>query len=146
MSYRPKYFALNEVVHPGAIQALGDRAWTLMDERILRGADWLRELFGPCTINGKFGGKGFTESGLRDPFTKTGAPFSQHKFGRALDLKFHKVTCKEVYDYIIRNPGQARENGITTVEDIAFTGTWLHIDCRLLPESFPENGVLVVKP
>jgi hypothetical protein len=117
-----------------------------MDERILRGADWLRELFGPCTINGKFGGKGFTESGLRDPFTKTGAPFSQHKFGRALDLKFHKVTCKEVYDYIIRNPGQARENGITTVEDIAFTGTWLHIDCRLLPESFPENGVLVVKP
>jgi hypothetical protein len=146
MSYRPKYFALNEVVHPGAIQALGERAWTLMDERILRGADWLRELFGPCTINGKFGGKGFTESGLRDPFTKTGAPFSQHKFGRALDLKFHKVTCKEVYDYIIRNPGQARENGITTVEDIAFTGTWLHIDCRLLPESFPENGVLVVKP
>jgi hypothetical protein len=137
MSYRPKYFALNEVVHPGAIQALGERAWTLMDERILRGADWLRELFGPCTINGKFGGKGFTESGLRDPFTKTGAPFSQHKFGRALDLKFHKVTCKEVYDYIIRNPGQARENGITTVEDIAFTGTWLHIDCRLLPESFP---------
>jgi hypothetical protein len=146
MSYRPKYFALNEVVHPGAIQALGDRAWTLMDERILRGADWLRELFGPCTINGKFGGKGFTESGLRDPFTATGAKFSQHKFGRALDLKFHNVTCKEVYDYIIRNPGDARENGITTVEDIAFTGTWLHIDCRLLPESFPENGVLVVKP
>jgi hypothetical protein len=146
MSYRPKYFALNEVVHPGAIQALGERAWTLMDERILRGADWLRELFGPCTINGKFGGKGFTESGLRDPFTATGAKFSQHKFGRALDLKFHNVTCKEVYDYIIRNPGQARENGITTVEDIAFTGTWLHIDCRLLPESFPENGVLVVKP
>jgi hypothetical protein len=146
MSYRPKYFALNEVVHPGAIQALGERAWTLMDERILRGADWLREMFGPCTINGKFGGKGFTESGLRDPFTKTGAKFSQHKFGRALDLKFHKVTCKEVYEYIIRNPGQARENGITTVEDIAFTGTWLHIDCRLLPESFPDNGVLVVKP
>jgi hypothetical protein len=146
MSYRPKYFALNEVVHPGAIQALGERAWTLMDERILRGADWLREMFGPCTINGKFGGKGFTESGLRDPFTTTGAKFSQHKFGRALDLKFHKVTCKEVYEYIIRNSGQARENGITTVEDIAFTGTWLHIDCRLLPESFPDNGILVVKP
>ncbi len=146
MSYRPKYFQLHEVVHPKAIQALGDRAWTLMDERILRGADWLRELFGPCTINGKFGGKSFTESGLREFSTGTGAPFSQHKFGRALDLKFHKVTCKEVYDYIIRNPGQARENGITTVEDIAFTGTWLHIDCRLLPESFPENGVLVVKP
>jgi hypothetical protein len=146
MSYRPKYFALNEVVYPGAIQARGEQAWQLMDERILRGADWLREKFGPCTINGKFNGKGFSESGLRDPFTTTGSKFSQHKFGRALDLKFHKVTCKEVYDYIIRNPGEARDNGITTVEDINYTGSWLHCDCRLLPESFPDNGILVVKP
>jgi hypothetical protein len=146
MSYRPKYFALNEVVYPGAIQARGEQAWQLMDDRILRGADWLREKFGPCVINGKFGGKGFTESGLRDPFTKTGAKFSQHKFGRALDLKFMKVTCTEVYDYIIRNPTEARANGITTVEDIRDTkGQWLHVDCRLLPESFPINGILVVR-
>jgi len=146
MSYRPKYFALNEVVYPGAIQARGEKAWELMDDRILRGADWLREKFGPCVINGKFGGKGFTESGLRDPFTKIGAPFSQHKFGRALDLKFLKVSVTEVYDYIIRNPGEARANGITTVEDIRDTkGQWLHIDCRLLPETFPINGVLVVR-
>jgi hypothetical protein len=146
MSYRPKYFALNEVVHPGAIQARGEKAWELMDDRILRGADWLREKFGPCVINGKFGGKGFTESGLRDPFTTTGAKFSQHKFGRALDLKFLKVTCTEVYDYIIRNPTEARANGITTVEDIRDTkGQWVHVDCRLLPETFPINGILVVR-
>ena len=146
MSYRPKYFALNEVVYPGAIQARGEKAWELMDDRILRGADWLREKFGPCVINGKFGGKGFTESGLRDPFTTTGAKFSQHKFGRALDLKFLKVSVKEVYEYIVRNPTEARENGITCVEDISFTPTWLHIDARALPESFPDNGILVVKP
>jgi hypothetical protein len=146
MSYRPKYFALNEVVYPGAIQARGEKAWELMDDRILRGADWLREKFGPCVINGKFGGKGFTESGLRDPFTTTGAKFSQHKFGRALDLKFLKVSVTEVYDYIIRNPTEARANGITTVEDIRDTkGQWLHIDCRLLPETFPINGILVVR-
>jgi hypothetical protein len=146
MSYRPKYFQLHEVVYPGAIQARGEQAWQLMDERILRGADWLREKFGPCVINGKFGGKGFTESGLRDPFTTVGAKWSQHKFGRALDLKFSKVNVKEVYDYIIRNPGEARENGITTVENINATPTWLHVDCRLLPESFPDNGILVVNP
>jgi hypothetical protein len=146
MSYRPKYFQLHEVVYPGAIQARGEKAWELMDERILRGADWLREKFGPCVINGKLGGKSFTESGLRDPFTATGAKFSQHKFGRALDLKFVKVTAKEAYDYIIRNPGEARENGITTVEDINFTGGWLHIDVRNLPPSYPNNGILVVKP
>jgi hypothetical protein len=146
MSYRPKYFQLHEVVYPGAIQARGEKAWELMDERILRGADWLREKFGPCVINGKLGGKSFTESGLRDPFTATGAKFSQHKFGRAVDLKFVRVTAKEVYDYILKNQPEARENGITTVEDIAHTPTWCHIDCRLLPESFPANGILVVKP
>ena len=88
MSYRPKYFALNELVPPDVIASRGEQAWQLMDDRILRGADWLREKFGPCVINGKFGGKGFTESGLRSPFTTTGAKWSQHKFGRAVDLKF----------------------------------------------------------
>jgi len=146
MSYHPKYFALNEVIPPAIIAERGERAWSLMDDRILQGADWLRETFGPAVINGKYGGKVFTESGLRDPFTTTGAKWSQHKFGRALDLKFTKVTCKEVYDYIIRNQAEARANGITTVEDIAFTGNWLHIDARKLPETFPDNGILVVKP
>jgi hypothetical protein len=146
MSYRPKYFALNELVPPDVIQARGEQAWQLMDERILRGADWLREKFGPCVINGKFGGKGFSESGLRSPFTTTGAKWSQHKFGRAVDLKFLKVNVKEVYDYILANQPEARANGITCVENIIDTkGQWLHIDCRLLPETFPANGILVVR-
>jgi hypothetical protein len=146
MSYRPKYFALNELVPPDVIASRGEQAWQLMDERILRGADWLREKFGPCVINGKFGGKGFTESGLRNPLTTTGARWSQHKFGRAVDLKFLKVNVKEVYDYILANQPEARANGITTVENIIDTkGQWLHIDCRLLPETFPTNGILVVR-
>ena len=146
MSYHPKYFALNEVIPADIIAERGERAWSLMDDRILMGADWLRGIFGPCVINGKYGGKVFTESGLRNPLTATGAKYSQHKFGRALDLKFTKVTAKEVYEYIIRNPSEARANGITTVEDIAFSPTWCHIDCRKLPETFPDNGILVVKP
>jgi hypothetical protein len=146
MSYRPKYFAINELVPPNVLAERGERAWAFMDDRILRGADWLREKFGPAVINGRFGGKVFTESGLRDPFTTTGAKWSQHKFGRALDLKFTRVTVQEVYDYIIRNPKEARENGITTIEDIAFTPTWLHIDCRAVPEGTPDNGIVVVKP
>ena len=146
MSYRPKYFQLHEVVPASVIQARGEKAWELMDERILRGADWLRVKFGPCVANGKYGGKVFTESGLRNPMTTTGAKYSQHKFGRALDLKFLNVSVKEVYDYILANQPEARANGITTVENIAFTGTWLHIDCRLLPENFPSNGIRIVNP
>ena len=146
MSYRPKHFALNELVPPDVIQARGEQAWQLMDERILRGADWLREKFGPCVINGKFNGKGFSESGLRNPLTTTGARWSQHKFGRAVDMKFLKVNVKEVYDYILANQPEARANGITCVENINATPSWLHADCRLLPETFPSNGILVVNP
>ena len=145
MSYHPKYFALNEVIPPTIIAERGERAWSLMDDRILQGADWLRETFGPAVINGKYGGKVFTESGLRDPFTTTGAKWSQHKFGRALDLKFTKVSVKEVYDYILANQPEARSHGITCIEDIRDTPTWLHIDCRKLPETYPTNGVLVVR-
>lgn len=146
MSYRPKYFQIHELVYPEAIQALGERAWILMDDRILRAADWLREEFGSCVVNGKIGDKRFTESGLRHPNTGTGAPWSQHKFGRALDLKFLKVPNKTVYEFIMGNQVLARQNGITTVEDISFTTGWLHIDCRALPPTFPSNGILVVKP
>lgn len=146
MSYRPKYFQLNEVVPAEVIAERGEQAWALMDERVLRGADWLRELFGACVINGKYNGRTFIESGLRHPLTATGARYSQHKFGRALDLKFIKVNVRDVYAYILNNQPEARENGITCVENIAHTPTWLHIDCRLLPENYPENGVLVVNP
>jgi hypothetical protein len=146
VSYHPKHFALNEVIPAHIIAERGERAWALMDDRILMGADWLRGIFGPAVINGKYGGKVFTESGLRDPLTTTGAKWSQHKFGRALDLKFTRATAKEVYDYILANQPEARANGITCVEDIAFTPTWLHIDCRKLPETFPANGILIVRP
>lgn len=146
MSYHPKYFALNEVVPSEIIAQRGEQAWNLMDDRILMAADWLREKFGPAVINGKFGGKVFRESGLRDPFTTTGAKFSQHKFGRAVDMKFTKTSVKEVYDFILANQAEARANGITTLENIAFTPSWLHLDVRKLPDGYPADKVLVVNP
>lgn len=145
MSYRPKYFQLHEVVPASVIQARGEKGWELMDDRILMGADWLRQVHGSCVINGKIGDTVFRESGLRDPLTDTGAKFSQHKFGRALDLKFLKVDTKTVYNYILANQAEARRNGITTIEDIKDAPTWIHIDCRALPPDFPKDKVLVVR-
>ena len=146
MSYQSEFFQLHEVVPAWAIQARGEQAWQLMDDRILRAADWLRSKFGATVINGKIGDHKFTESGLRDPFTETGGKYSQHKFGRALDLKFLKTTPVEVYKFLMENQEEARRMGITTVEDISFTKTWLHIDCRALPKGFAPNKLLVVKP
>ena len=137
-----RHFTVKELVPPSVYQARGEASIELMDDRIIMGADWLRDLFGAITVNGMFGGKVFTESGLRDPFTTTGAKYSQHKFGRALDLKFHKTTPQAVYAFIMANQDEARKHGITTVEDIADTPTWLHISCQV----HRGNGIRVVKP
>lgn len=145
MSYKPKYFQLQEVVPASVIQARGEKGWELMDDRILMGGDWLREKHGSCVINGKIGDHVFKESGLRDPLTDTGAKFSQHKFGRALDLKFLKTDTKTVYNFILENQAEARRNGITTIEDIKDAPTWIHIDCRALPEGFPKDKIQVVR-
>lgn len=137
-----RHFTVKELVPPSVYQVRGEASIELMDDRIIMAADWLRELFGAICVNGTFRGMTFTESGLRDPFTTTGAKYSQHKFGRALDLKFYKTTPQIVYDFIMSNQDEARKHGITTVEDIAFTPTWLHCDSR----TYHGTGIRVVKP
>jgi len=76
MTYRPKHFTINELVDPWFItNCKEDACWDMLDENALRAIDALRERFGPLLINGR----GYTESGLRRPDTKTGAKFSMNK-------------------------------------------------------------------
>lgn len=82
MQYRCCYFTIKELVNPTLLQQIGEAvAWTLFDENILRSADALREKYGAITINAN----GLTDCGLRDPQSTTGAKYSMHKIGRALD-------------------------------------------------------------
>jgi hypothetical protein len=133
---RPKYFTINELADPAIIAKHGEEAtWAMLDTQILIAADYLREKFGPISINGMYRGVRFTESGLRRSDTTTGAKFSQHKLGKALDLKFHNVDELVVYEWIMNNQAEAYRMGIRRVEDIAFTGRagsggWLHIDSK----------------
>lgn len=147
MSYRPTYFNLRELVDPNIFAARGNDCWQLLDPNILRAADWLRGIFGPITVNNSYLGGSYSESGLRRWDTTTGAKFSQHKFGRALDLKFRApVTPLQVYNHILANQAEARKHGITTVEDISKTPTWLHIDCRNWADLDVPGTVKVVRP
>jgi len=71
----------------------------------------------------------FINSGFRSPLCDVGAHFSQHKFGRAADLKLDGITPEEVRRDIIANFNLYREKtAITTIE--AQTPTWLHVDVR----------------
>lgn len=80
--YKCKYFTIRELVNPALLKQIGENiAWTIFDEILLRSADLIREKYGPMTINTA----NLTDCGLRDPQSKTGAKYSMHKIGRALD-------------------------------------------------------------
>jgi hypothetical protein len=148
---RPQHFTIHELADPSIIKEVGEEAtWGQLDPQLFPALDWLREVFGPISINGMYRGVRFTESGLRRKDTKTGAKFSQHKAGRGYDLKIHNVDEGEVYKFIMANQDEAYRKGIRRVEDIAFTGRvggggWLHIDCKNTGAAM-VNRIQVVKP
>jgi len=139
-------FSLDEFVAPEIYRRFqGNSVWFLNPALILI-AQSLRDRFGPIVINnwckgGKYDAETFinleesekqyfyTESGLRCHCSTTGAEFSQHKFGNAIDLKFKNVTPEQVRKHIIENYGSIyRSIGVSAIE--AKTDSWLHIDCR----------------
>jgi len=124
--YKCKHFKIYELVDPTTYKNRGQRAWELLDERILIAIDKLREEFGSITINDwKWGGK-FKWSGYRSPACKIGAKLSQHRFGRGMDLKFKHFTPQQIRKAMRESPSYFEE--ITCVENK--TATWVHIDCR----------------
>ena len=139
---RPKYFKIHELADPSIIAEVGeDATWAMLNPKLFAALDWLRETFGPLLINGR----SYKESGLRRKDTKTGSPRSAHKTGQAYDIKplAKGVTVQAMYSFILANETEAMRHGITEVEDIRFTPTWLHISCR--PHTL-GNKIRVVKP
>ena len=147
MTYRPKHFKLAELVDPYFLTMPEDEVWAMIDDNALWAIDLLRERFGPLRINGN----GYTESGLRRPDTKTGAKMSQHKMGKAFDLKpLQKgVTVRMMYDWIIANQPKAYAMGIRRVEDYAYTSRgsvpWLHLDSKDTGKEW-VGKIQIVKP
>ena len=139
---RPKYFTIHELADPSIIKDLGeDATWGQLDPQLFPALDWLRETFGPLRINGG----GYKESGLRRKDTKTGSPRSAHKAGQAYDLKpmSKEVSVNQIYRYILANESEAMRHGITELENIIDTPTWLHISCR--PHTL-GNRIRIVRP
>lgn len=86
--YKCKYFVLKELVHPDVLKRVPESTlWMLFDDRVLKCADMIREKYGPCTINAS----GLVDCGLRDFESKTGAKYSAHVFGRALDMHIRSI-------------------------------------------------------
>jgi hypothetical protein len=139
-TFRPKWFAIEELVGPDFYVKWGDRAWEWLRPELLITLDQMRDQFGSITINNWKTGGVFRESCLRDFKTDTGAGMSLHKFGCAADCKFKSITPIEVQSYILSRP--EKFPWLTTLEDAAITKTWLHVDVR----NHSQQRIWVVKP
>jgi hypothetical protein len=139
-TYRPKHFALVELVGPDIFKERGDRCWELLQPAALMTLDALRDKFGPITVNDWFAGGKYSESGLRQFDTTTGAKYGMHKYGGADDCKFKLVSPIEAFNYILAHPSEFPL--LTTMEDATQTVTWLHFDVR----NHGREGIWVVNP
>jgi len=126
--YKCDHFRIHELVPPTVYKERGQKAWELLDERILRAIDELRDTFGPITINNWYWGGKFKWSGLRTANCKIGAKYSQHRYGRAMDLKFKHATPKFIRASIRKDFPHWIDMGIHCVENK--TKTWVHVSCQ----------------
>lgn len=127
-----KNFILQEFVPKSVFNRFGANSMWFIDTRIIEVAQFFRDRYNlPITINDWYKGGKRTLSGFRPPTSKVGASLSQHKFGRAADLKWlnqNTITIDEIREDIRKNQRLFRDIGLTAVEE--GTDTWLHIDIR----------------
>lgn len=123
--YKCKYFKIHELVPPNVYEERGERAWYLLDNRMLMVIDRLREKFGLMTINNyEFGGVR-EWAGLRTSNSPYYSAYSQHSFGRAFDIIFKDTSTDRVRNHILANQEEFPEIG-----GIELGTSWLHIDGR----------------
>ena len=92
--YIPEYFEAHEFVDRATYEKYGDRSLMFMDDRILRVVDNLRYAFDvSIKINDWKWGGNYEWSGLRTKESPWFNPYSQHSFGRALDIKVSGMTA-----------------------------------------------------
>ena len=127
--YRCKHFDIKELVPEDMYLKYGDKCWLLFDERALMTIDAIREFVGvPAIINNWHNKGSYSQRGFRTDI-KTGAPLSQHRFGRAFDITFQTIKGVEGYNAlrqeIVKN--KAKFPYLRGLEDNI---NWLHIDTR----------------
>ena len=128
MTYIPEHFKIQELVSRDMFirnQHQPHKLWLLFDMYLLQEADRLRKRYGACYVNNWHNGGNLQGCGFREERKAT--DFSQHHFGRALDLHFVKVTAEEVRQELIKDCQQGRNEIIKGIE---LKVSWLHIDTR----------------
>lgn len=138
------FFDVREFVSPEVWRLFGPKAAMFVDKKTVAITNLLREVAGPIIINDwMFGGK-FVASGFRERKQRVGGEYSQHRLGKASDNKSKRYTPAQMLELILKNPLPFYEAGLTRIEDLDFTPTWLHLDCADV--EIEPGAFLIVKP
>lgn len=132
----PDNFRIEEFVHPEIIRIRGlEAAIEHVTPFQLTYAHLLRTKSGvPITLNNWIFGGDYVSRGTRPPWIKPrgGGSLSQHYKALALDASSNQLNTKGFYEVIMDNFDEFYKIGLTAIEDIKVTKTWLHGDGRLL--------------
>ena len=139
-------FELHEFINPTTYNKFGVNSLRYIRPEIIAIAQLFREIVGcPVTINNWKSGGSYSESGLRDFNTSTGASYSAHKFGAAIDVKTG-LTSHQMAAIVEKNWGAFKVVGLTRIEDPDYTEgkskDWLHMDCLWTG----KNELVIVRP
>ena len=139
MTYRPDNFIIQELVPKFMYDKFGERCWQLLDPRMLRGLQQLRDRFGPLVVNDWHTGGYFQQRGLRtwEFFIDDDEPIeyalelyassrSQHKYGRGIDCHSLAYTADEMREEVISGNIETEFTAIESFPGMA----WFHGDVR----------------
>lgn len=73
---------------------------------------------------------GHTERGYRLGWTDTGATYSMHKLGCAVDFSVQGMSSAEVFDDVTANQSTFFRHGVRAIEHKEDTPGWTHLDIR----------------
>jgi hypothetical protein len=126
-----EHFDIREFVDPTTYAQQSNRSIDFIDRRLIDIAEFVRVKVGKVvSINTWHVGGQFKESGLRNKNSTTGAKLSQHKLGKAIDLKAIGFTGPEWYNFVKENAKALYDLGVRRIEDKSLATTWLHIDLK----------------
>ncbi len=126
-NYQCKHFAIHELVDKDTYNARGNESWELLDNRLLWTIDRLRERYGLMTINDWAWLGDRSWSGLRTSESPWYSPYSQHTFGRAVDILFQDYTAESIRQNILAHPDDGDFKYINSLE---LGVSWVHLDVR----------------
>src|SRR3989304_5335996 len=139
-----KNFIIQEFVPQSVYTQFGDKSIWFVDINLINLAQAVRDFFGATVTINNWHSKGTLQNrGYRIPLSEEGGKISKKMIGRAVDISFKDLTVTEAYDKILKNEKLFMSFGLTTLEDILYTKTWLHLDIR---NTGLIDKILIVKP